>query len=486
MSFRFTFILSYFGNKLVRSLRFWLVKINALRVFGTALGGSLRTVFHAIRRFAVPPNRIRSRTCFPTWNARSRAEVAKLGDCAKKLLFCEDMSDVQFAVGRDYGAVKIFPAHKLLMGLRSAVFHVMFYGSLPDKCSAPIDIPDAHPDAFANMLSYIYTDMVTNLTHDNVFDTLKCADKYDLPLLVAMCTNVVLDTLNLNNCLQILDNAVLYAGPAPKILEKCLALIDQSPLTIWQSDQFCEIGQEALQAILKRDTLTANEDTICSAVGRWATKMCTLRNMDATFANRREALGQAFFLIRFPLLTDAQLLDEPVKSGLLLLSEVLDISLCKQGTIKPQLPFCAEPRRNVLAEGVINFTIPDVRELQTKPAYSSPVTIRKLLWRIVIVKETVGSSAALGFFLYCSGFPKSTSWTCKVNAELRLLPWVAAIAPIEHKMSQLFDENSCSWGCSEYISMEDLLDPSNGYVDPGDFSLKLQVYVNADLPVGIE
>ncbi|XP_055330382.1 NADH-cytochrome b5 reductase 3-like [Paramacrobiotus metropolitanus] len=196
--------------------------------------------------------------------------MAKLGDHAKKLLFCGDMSDIQFAVGRDYDTVKIFPAQKVIMGLRSAVFHTMFYGNLPDPCAAPIDIPDILPEAFANLLSYIYTDAVTNFTPENVFQTLMCADKYDLPLLLALCTDFILGLLNVDNCLHNLDNAVLYANAAPDVLVKCLCLInDESAKTLWQSDQFHVVGQAALQAFDPRDALTAAADDIFSSVEKW-------------------------------------------------------------------------------------------------------------------------------------------------------------------------------------------------------------------------
>ncbi|XP_055350060.1 BTB/POZ domain-containing protein 3-like [Paramacrobiotus metropolitanus] len=420
-------------------------------------------------------------------DAERRAAVEKLADCVKQFLLCDDMSDVQFAVGHEHGAAKIFPAHRFIMGVRSAVFHRMFYGSLPQTCTAPIDIPDIYPEAFANMLRFMYTDTVAGFTPDNVFDTLICADKYELPLLVVMCTDFILDMLNTNNCLHILDRAVRYANAPPTILEKCLCLVDESALIVWQSDQFCAIGLEALRSILRRDTLTANEETICSSADKWAEINCTRHNIDASSINRREMLGQTLFLVRFPLLTDTQLLDGPEKTGLLLQSEVLDIYRYKHATIKPQLPFPTDPRQNGRAEGTINFTVPDVRKLYDSATISDPITVRKLLWSISVTKDIDGPFPALGFYLRCRSYPKSTPWTCQVNAELRLLPWNAKTAPIKRKLSHLFDMDTCksSWGYS-FISMQQLLDLESGYINPADFSLRLQIQMTADLPVGLD
>ncbi|XP_055350030.1 BTB/POZ domain-containing protein 1-like [Paramacrobiotus metropolitanus] len=273
-----------------------------------------------------------------------------------------------------------------------------------------------------------------------VFPTLLCADKYGLPLLIAICTNVILDVISINNCLHMLDVAMQYASVAPSIMEKCLCLVDKSSKTVWESEQFSAIGEEALRIILQRDRLTADEDTICSSVdtdepipklpsGRWAASMCTRRNMDISSANLRQVLGKMLFLIRFPLMTVAQLMDGPIKSGLLLQSEGWDIYRYKHATIKLQLPFPTEPRHQARAEGVVNYTVADARELSLKYMCSDWTTIGKLSWGIFVSKETDEELPVLGFYMQCSGYPKSV-WTCQFNAELRLLPWKAETAPI--------------------------------------------------------
>ncbi|XP_055344761.1 BTB/POZ domain-containing protein 3-like isoform X2 [Paramacrobiotus metropolitanus] len=368
---------------------------------------------------------------------------------------------------------------------RSPVFHTMFYGSLPETRKGQITIPDVLPEAFSNMLSYIYTDSVETLSKDNVFPTLGCADKYDLPLLVAMCTDFVLKDLNIHNCLDILDDAVHYDSVAPSILEKCLSLIDESPKLIWESEQFNAIGEVALRIILQRDTLTANEDIICSSVDKWAANMCTQRNLDASAANRRKILGQTLLLVRFPLLTNYKLVDGPVRSGLLLPAEELDIFHYKYGTIKPQLPFRTEPRQNSRANSLISLTIPDVRKLPKTYLASAPITVRGLLWCIYIKQETDDASPTLGYYLICTSRPQSATWNCQIHAELRLLPWKKETAPVKRTLAHLFCQGISNWGFPKYISAAELLDPANGYVNPADFSLKLQIEMTAELPTGM-
>ncbi|XP_055332417.1 ubiquitin carboxyl-terminal hydrolase 7-like [Paramacrobiotus metropolitanus] len=163
----------------------------------------------------------------------------------------------------------------------------------------------------------------------------------------------------------------------------------------------------------------------------------------------------------------------------------MDIFKYKHAASKPLLPFRTEPRRNVRAKGVINFTVPDARKLQERDIFSEPITVRKLLWRIKAGQEINNESATLDVYLSCSGCAKSTSWACQVNAKLCLLPWKAETAPVTKELSKLFDKDSRAWGFS-FISMEWLLDPMTGYVNPTDFSLKLQIQMSADLPAGME
>ncbi|XP_055350811.1 BTB/POZ domain-containing protein 2-like [Paramacrobiotus metropolitanus] len=278
-----------------------------------------------------------------------RGAVVGLANRMKRALSLAELSDVQFAVGRecDDGEIKIFQAHKNILSLSSDVFHTMFYGSMPASTQEPIDIPDILPEAFAIMLSYVYTDSVEDFNAQNVFPTLRCADKYDLPVLMDRCCEYILHHLNTDNCLITLENANRWSPDFDSIVEKCLDLVDASDGAVFQSEPFTALSLDSLQMILQRPTLAAPEIVIYKAVEKWAAGECKRHNMDLSTANRRQMLGDALFLVRFPLLTDAELAGGPVKNELLLPPELWDIYLYKHTTEQPALPFATEPRRFV-------------------------------------------------------------------------------------------------------------------------------------------
>ncbi|XP_055350001.1 BTB/POZ domain-containing protein 3-like [Paramacrobiotus metropolitanus] len=279
---------------------------------------------------------------------QERGALTGIADCLRRSLVSGELSDIKFSVGRDHGEVRMFPAHKNIVSLRSDVFHAMFYGSLADKCADIVDIPDIHPDAFANMLSYIYTDAVDGLRLENVLATWSCADKYDLPLLVEKCSDFVRGHLNVDNCLPILDRLVVGMFDAECVVERCLDLVDAASEVLLLTADFLAIAPATLEMIVQRNSLAADEYSVYNAVESWAVEACSRNALEPSRDSRREMLGAALFAVRFPVLTDAQLAKGPVKSGLLLQSELWDIYQYKHDILTAHpLPFPTEPRKYV-------------------------------------------------------------------------------------------------------------------------------------------
>ncbi|XP_055347923.1 BTB/POZ domain-containing protein 2-like [Paramacrobiotus metropolitanus] len=274
----------------------------------------------------------------------STVPAARLNSRIKQTLATGELSDVRFSVGRDCGPqhVQVFPAHKYMVSIRSTVFHAMFYGSVPET-GPQVDIPDCMPDAFANMLSFMYTESVENLGMENVIVTMRCADKYDLPQLTSQCLDFIDSQLCPDNCLILLEEAI--NGRQDGVVEKCLQLVEVESAVILQSEEFTSIALDTLKLILQRNALSAEENIIYMAVERWAVEACNQQNLESTTANRRAVLGEALFLVRFPLLTGAQLAEGPGKSGSLLLDkELLSIFLYQNGAVTTPLPFPMEYR----------------------------------------------------------------------------------------------------------------------------------------------
>ncbi|XP_055353469.1 BTB/POZ domain-containing protein 6-like [Paramacrobiotus metropolitanus] len=281
-------------------------------------------------------------------SSKRRGKVSQVVNRWKNALEKNDLCDVKFAVGRLCGEVEIIYAHKLALSLSSDVFHNMLNGSVVKRAGTAIDIPDIPPDAFHNMLSYIYTGSVEDLQLENAVQTLFIADKYDLPWLAELCSDFILDDVGTRNCLLYLENALRWSPNCDRVVEACLDVIDESIEAVFQSSYFTKLERKTLERILQRSTLSAGENVVYVAVEKWAAAACARKKLPPSPSNRRRMLGGALFLVRFALLNEAQLANGPVQSGLLKDKEVARLLLCKHKTGQGPLEFSTEPRKRVM------------------------------------------------------------------------------------------------------------------------------------------
>ncbi|XP_055355206.1 BTB/POZ domain-containing protein 6-like [Paramacrobiotus metropolitanus] len=168
---------------------------------------------------------------------------------------------------------------------------------------------------------------------------------YNLPQLTELAHNTVTRRMDYRNCLDYLENAQRWPmGSCAAIVDYCFLWLNTFSDVVLASERFCSLDRATLLLILQRHGLDVEESALYAAVERWATAACLRNALDASPDNRCAILGPALFHIRFPLLTDAQLADGPIQSGLLLHSEVTALFLYKHAAVKPPLPFATEPR----------------------------------------------------------------------------------------------------------------------------------------------
>ncbi|XP_055350082.1 kelch-like protein 24 [Paramacrobiotus metropolitanus] len=98
---------------------------------------------------------------------------------------------------------------RLIVSMRSDVFHAMLYENDDENDGDIVDLPGVLPEAFANTLNFIYTDAVEHLDLTNVIPTLYCAEKFELPWLAQLCAGFAIERLDADNCLTFLGNVGL-------------------------------------------------------------------------------------------------------------------------------------------------------------------------------------------------------------------------------------------------------------------------------------
>ncbi|KAL3116856.1 hypothetical protein niasHT_003380 [Heterodera trifolii] len=211
----------------------------------------------------------------------------------KHLLRTGEHADVYFL---------LVPAHKLILRSASEVFEAMFrFDAKKEKAefasaNCPVEVPDVEAAAFKVMLSFIYTEELSELNGDNSMGVLYAAKKYNIPGLFNPCLDVPVSELR--NVFLAYAQACLF--DLKDFAHDCLIFIDKNVETLIKSEEFLQIDQKLLCQILERDELQIPE-------------------------NRRQMLGPALLKIRFPLFSKEEFLKKIVPSQVLTAEEKIGV-----------------------------------------------------------------------------------------------------------------------------------------------------------------
>jgi speckle-type POZ protein len=124
---------------------------------------------------------------------------SNLSDNLANLLKTGDEADVTFEVKGE-----AFPAHKIVLAMRSLVFRAELYGPMREKTSRKITVEDMQPAVFKALLHFIYTDSLPSMEDDDenkemVKHLLVAADRYALERLKLICEGILCKSLDVES-----------------------------------------------------------------------------------------------------------------------------------------------------------------------------------------------------------------------------------------------------------------------------------------------
>lgn len=259
----------------------------------------------------------------------------------------EDRSDVVFLVGDDTFRERI-PAHSWVLTARNHVFRAMFHETWADRHKKVYTIP-ADPKGFQNLLKWLYRQECGFQSLDSALTTLHVAIQYLCPELADLCAGYISQHLSDANVLRVLKDILIYAptrlatapsAPSLEVLEsraeealrsieqdlndevdlrnptecccdlynECLEILDRDTVPVLASEGLEELDHDALDVILKRQTLTVRDEVeVVEAVVRWSTAQCKRQNLPLTPQSRRQVLGHLLYSLRLLKLSPDQL-----------------------------------------------------------------------------------------------------------------------------------------------------------------------------------
>lgn len=113
----------------------------------------------------------------------------------------------------------------------------MFSHDMLEKKSGVINVPDCDPEAFEQLLCYIYTGKVETLDATNMFSLYYAADKYNLADLRENCCKIIKKSLTVANVCNALELASKHSDE--RLLDSAMSYFfnnvdDILPTIEWQ------------------------------------------------------------------------------------------------------------------------------------------------------------------------------------------------------------------------------------------------------------
>ncbi|KAL3108795.1 hypothetical protein niasHT_011209 [Heterodera trifolii] len=430
--------------------------------------------------------------------------MASMSDRMKLMLSSGKGADVHFLVGQS-DAKKLLAAHKTILISASEVFETMFRfdakNSNVGNVNNPVEVPDVEVGAFNVMLSFIYADDLAALNGHNAMAVLYTAKKYNIVGLVTAIKNMPIAKI-CDDVFMTLAQSRLFEES--DFAERSLAYIDNNADSLIRSKEFLQIDQQTLGDILGRSQLAVEEEiTIWQNALRWADEKCRQNGKECSGSNRRAMLGPALYKIRFPRISQQDLCDQIVLSGVLTHQELLSLFLyharpnLRAVTEAFPLKFSTNTRAKFddrrKSTGRITLKIDNFFDFTRKDGdglYSDVVYIMGIpmtLWAISSWSKK-GNKKLEFELLYdveSDHENRESEWCCFCSASFWIVSQWEGYPNYSRITSGLFySDDSLNANFSSYIMVEKLLNSENGWYDKNSDTVTLMVDVTVDFALG--
>lgn len=191
------------------------------------------------------------------------------------------------------------PAHRVILASSSAYFYAMFTGEMAESRKKEIAINGIELSALESLVDYAYTSRI-HMTESNVQSLMSAASALQFDEVREACSQFLMRQLDADNCLGIKRFAEAHGCSQ---LRSAADVYSTHYFTdVHGSEEFLSISLDEVKDLLKSNRLNSEtEYEVLEAALKW---------LDHKKDERMQYIFEVMSLIRFPLLSKEQLLND--------------------------------------------------------------------------------------------------------------------------------------------------------------------------------
>uniref|UniRef100_A0AAY4CQQ7 BTB domain-containing protein n=1 Tax=Denticeps clupeoides TaxID=299321 RepID=A0AAY4CQQ7_9TELE len=160
-----------------------------------------------------------------------------------------------------------FPCHRCVLAACSDFFRAMFDVNMRERDDGTVTMSNLSPCAVKAFLDFAYTGQI-EITEGNVDMLFQLSSFLQVSILSKACSDFLIKTLDLSNCLQLLAVAEGYGSA--RLLRRAAEFITQNFHTLSATADFLEMPVSVLQTCLAADSLDVpDEGAVLQALLLW-------------------------------------------------------------------------------------------------------------------------------------------------------------------------------------------------------------------------
>ncbi|XP_053728442.1 kelch repeat and BTB domain-containing protein 3 isoform X3 [Synchiropus splendidus] len=180
-----------------------------------------------------------------------------------------------------------FPCHCCVLAACSDFFRAMFQVDMRERGDGSVTLGNQSPEAVASFLDFAYSGEVL-ITEGNVDTLFQLASFLQVSVLSKACSDFLIGTLDLSNCLSLLSLAEAYGSES--LLESANEFVVHNFHDLSKTKEFLDMQMNVLVTCLKADELNVpDEKTVMMSLLKW---------IQHDLPNRQRDLSELLSLIR--------------------------------------------------------------------------------------------------------------------------------------------------------------------------------------------